>query len=213
MPPQLEKNHVVPTAWQDEALARDGVSREEKDLGIALQTPPGSQASPRGEAKDCALLSSRDADLLEPTESPQGNPSYSSVWREDSGLLSRPGRKRRPSAREDGGISGVSSSCGAHGGFLPRHDEDLREPLVRRQGSQVCMREVRGSASLLSSPEGDKGLILPSGGNHVVFLELRRHSRVTTGISAFPLGWPWEAQSSPRVARESWVWRSSHCRA
>ena len=27
-PPQLEKNHVVPTAWQDEALARDGVSRE-----------------------------------------------------------------------------------------------------------------------------------------------------------------------------------------
>ena len=28
-----------------------------------------------------------------------------------------------------------------------------------------------------------KGLILPSGGNHVVFLELRRDSRVTTGIS------------------------------
>ena len=25
-------------------------------------------------------------------------------------------------------------------GFLPRHDEDLREPLVRRQGSQVSMR-------------------------------------------------------------------------
>ena len=29
MPPQLEKNHVVPTAWQDEALARDGVFRPE----------------------------------------------------------------------------------------------------------------------------------------------------------------------------------------
>ena len=28
MPPQLEKNHVVPTSWQNEALARDGVSRE-----------------------------------------------------------------------------------------------------------------------------------------------------------------------------------------
>ena len=38
------------------------------------------------------------------------------------GLLSRPGRKRRPSARENGGVSGVSSSCGARGGFLPRHD-------------------------------------------------------------------------------------------
>ena len=29
----------------------------------------------------------------------------------------------------------------------PRHDEDLREPLVRRQGSQVSMRVARGSAS------------------------------------------------------------------
>ena len=47
----------------------------------------------------------------------------------------------------------------------------------------------------------------------MVFLELRRDSRVTTGISAFLLGWPWEAQSSPRVARESWGLRSSHCRA
>ena len=47
-----------------------------------------------------------------------------------TGLLSRPCRKRRPSAREDGGVSGVSSSCGARGGFLPRHDEDhhLRRP-------------------------------------------------------------------------------------
>ena len=58
-----------------------------------------------------------------------------------------------------------------------------------------------------------RGPGVPRGGNHVVFLELRLHSRVTTGISAFPLGWPWEAQSSPRVARESWGLRSSHCRA
>ena len=28
MPPQLEKNHVVPTAWQDEALARDAQLRD-----------------------------------------------------------------------------------------------------------------------------------------------------------------------------------------
>ena len=33
---------------------------------------PGSQASSRGEAKDSALLSSRDAGLLEPPERPQG---------------------------------------------------------------------------------------------------------------------------------------------
>ena len=30
--------------------------------------PPGSQASSRGEAKDSALLSSRDAGLLEPPD-------------------------------------------------------------------------------------------------------------------------------------------------
>ena len=35
---QLEKNHVVPTAWQDEALARDGVSREVPCS--ALNAPP-----------------------------------------------------------------------------------------------------------------------------------------------------------------------------
>ena len=29
--------------------------------------------------------------------------------------------------REDGGVSGVSSGCCAHGGFLTRHDEDLRD--------------------------------------------------------------------------------------
>ena len=45
--------------------------------------PPWSQASPRGEAKDSALLSSRDAGLLEPPERPQGSPASSSVWSDD----------------------------------------------------------------------------------------------------------------------------------
>ena len=52
---------------------------------------------------------------------------------------------------EDGGVSGVSSSCGARGGFLPRHNEDLREPLVRRQGSQVSMRVARVKSLMPSS--------------------------------------------------------------
>ena len=34
------------------------LSREGRDLGVAFQAPPGSQASSRGEAKDSALLSS-----------------------------------------------------------------------------------------------------------------------------------------------------------
>ena len=65
--------------------------------------------------------------------------------------------------------SGVSSSRGARGGFLPRHDEDLREPLVRRQGSQVSTRVARGPLGLaLGSPifpsgcEGTLGVALES---------------------------------------------------
>ena len=41
----------------------------------------------------------------------------------------------------------------------------------------------------------------------------RTTRRSNQSILKVPLGWPWEAQSSPRVARESWGWRSSHCRA
>ena len=77
-------------------------------------------------------------------ERPQGSPASSSVWREDPGLLSRPCRKRRPSAGEDGGVSEVSSSCGARGGFLPRHDKDLREPR-RGIASPVAIRRGEGA--------------------------------------------------------------------
>ena len=40
MPPQLETNHVVPTSWQDEALARDGVSREVPCSALKGETVP-----------------------------------------------------------------------------------------------------------------------------------------------------------------------------
>ena len=156
------------------------LSRGDRDLRFTYQTHPRSQASPRGEAEDSTFLSSRDTDLLEPNEWTQGCRASSSVWREDSGLLSRAGRKRRPSSHDDGGISWVSSGCGARGGFLPRHDEDLREPLVRRQGSQVCMREARGSASLLSSPERGQGP------QDTLKKDYRGLSRVAAGNPHFP---------------------------
>src|SRR5574337_1099956 len=50
-------------------------------------------------------------------------------------------------------------------------------------------------------------------GSHVVFLELRRASRVTTGNSGCLLCWPRQVQSSIRVAKESWALLSSDCRA
>ena len=39
IPPQLEKNHVVPTSWQDESLARHGVSREVPCSALKGETP------------------------------------------------------------------------------------------------------------------------------------------------------------------------------
>ena len=110
---------------------------------------------------------------MEPTEWPQGSQASSSVWREDSGLLSRPCRKRRPSPREDRGVSGVPSSCGARGGFLTRHDEDLSEPLVRRQGSQVSMRLARGIVSWLSSH-----------GRGIATQDILKHSRGLSRVAA-----------------------------
>ena len=46
----------------------------------------------------------------------------------------------------------------------------------------------------------------------MVFLELRRDSRVTTGNSGCLLCWPRQVQSSIRVAKERWALLSSDCR-
>ena len=55
---------------------------------------PWSQASSRGEAKDSAFLSSRDADLLEPPERLQG--SNQSILKEISHGISLEGLHRIP---------------------------------------------------------------------------------------------------------------------
>ena len=80
------------------------LTRGDRDLGVAFQTHLGSQASFRGEAKETGLLLSHDGYLLEPTEWPTGSQASYGVWREDSGLLSWPCRKRSPSSRDDGGV-------------------------------------------------------------------------------------------------------------
>ena len=62
---------------------------EPDSLSSALACPLDLGAT-RGEAKDSALLSSRDAGLLEPHERPQGSPASSSV----SYILLLPRRER-----------------------------------------------------------------------------------------------------------------------
>ena len=51
---------------------------------------------------------------------------------------------------------------------------------VKRIASPGSMHDTGCSGLVHWGAVAGKGLILPSGGNHVVFLELRRHSRVTT---------------------------------
>ena len=103
------------------------------------------------EAKNSALLSSCDGYLLEPTEWPKGSQASCGVLREDSGLLSRPCRKRRALSRDDGRISWFFSSCSASVGFLTSYDGELREPLDLAQGSPISIRVTSGSRGLLSS--------------------------------------------------------------
>ena len=61
------------------------VPREKTPTGAA-QAPPGSQASSRGEAKDSALLSSRDAGLLEPPERPHFKNNVFKNWFKNNAL-------------------------------------------------------------------------------------------------------------------------------
>ena len=58
----------------------------------------------RGSKGLCSPLES-DGYVLEPTEWLKGSQTSSGVWREDTGLLSRQCRKRRPSSPDDWGVS------------------------------------------------------------------------------------------------------------
>ena len=107
------------------------LSREGRDLGVAFQDPPGCQASSRGEAKDSAVLLSRDTDLLEPPSGVNGVKPPLLFGERARDYSPGYAGKEGPSLREDGGVSGVSTSCGARGGFLARHGEDLSRAYVK----------------------------------------------------------------------------------
>ena len=86
--------------------------------------------------------------LRQTQRSPEG-PRFR--WREDPGLLSRPCRERRPSAREDGGVSGLCSSCGARGGFLPRFGLRPQGPCRVGTGESGLVLSEEGNSACLSS--------------------------------------------------------------
>ena len=127
------------------------LSRGDRDLRVAFQTQPGRQAFISSGIKEPrSALESRRVSLgahwVDERES-----SLLRRWREVERLVSRPYRRRRPSTRDDGGVSGLFSSGGHSVRFLHRYDGEVSEPLVGRQESRVSMRVARGSVSLLSS--------------------------------------------------------------
>ena len=125
------------------------LSRGDRDLWVAFQTHPGSQASSRVEAKNSALLSSCDGYLLEPTEWPKGSQASCGVLRKYSGLLSRPCRRRRASSHDDGVISWFFLSCDATCGVS----------LELRRGTQRASRVGPGMSGLHLSCEGEHGML------------------------------------------------------
>ena len=126
------------------------LSSGDSDLGVAFKVHPASQASSRVEAKNSALLSNRDGYVLKPTEWPKGSQASCGVLREDSGLLSRPCRKRRASSRDDGRISWFFPASAQRVEFFSSYDGEPMKPLVWPQGSPVSIRVARGSTALLS---------------------------------------------------------------
>ena len=58
------------------------------------------------------------------------------------------------------------------------------------KGVRYCFALQDGNWDFPRDAIAGKRLILQRRWNHVVFLELQRDSRVTTGISGFLLGWP-----------------------
>ena len=63
------------------------IPRGDRGLGLAYQTHPGNQASSRGEAKNSAVLLSRDGYLLEPTVCPKGSlAAYSPLGYKESDM-------------------------------------------------------------------------------------------------------------------------------
>ena len=128
--PEMHRERREPL--QDKTGESTLLSRSGGEKGPRCMEVAGPLGTPLGLAQR-----KRASPRPEQLERPAGFPS-SDKTRPDSPVPTLQGPCGR-SAREDGGVSGVSSSCGARGGFLPRHDEDLREPLVRRQGSQVSI--------------------------------------------------------------------------
>ena len=125
---------------------------------LTFHTHPGSQASSRGEAKDSTLFSSRDRYLLEPTEWPKMSQASCGVWREVSGLLSRPCIKDGPHLEMTGAFLGFSRAAAPVWVFLrgttgssrslSRGANEIRSPFPWRGVACHCYGVMVGESGL-----------------------------------------------------------------
>ena len=121
------------------------------ETNVPLQGRLGSWGCIPYSPGESGFLSSSNRYLLDSTAWPKGSQASYGVWRKDSGLLSRPCRKRRPSSRDGGESRGFSRAVAPGWGF-PRGT-------MGSSGSLSCgarevtspMRVAKGSASLYSS--------------------------------------------------------------
>ena len=130
------------------------LSMGDRDLGVAFHTHPGSQASSRGEAKDSTLFSSRDRYLLGPTEWPKMSQASCGVWREVSGLLSRPCIKDGPHLEMTGAFLGFSRAAAPVWVFLRGTTGSSRSLMLSmRRGSCVATQQLKNptNCSFLTS--------------------------------------------------------------
>ena len=127
------------------------LSSGDRDLGVAFKVHLGSHVSFQVEAKNSALLSRYAGYLLEPIYWPKGSQASCGFLRGDSGLFSRPCRKRRASSNNDGRITWILLRCGTTCGVSLELRRENQEPLVWPQGSPVSIRVPRESVALLWS--------------------------------------------------------------
>ena len=126
------------------------LSRDDWDLGVAFQTHPGVRRCLKG--KQRTSLSSRVPTGISwsPLCGIKGvKPPVEFGERTRDCAPGYTGKEGPHLTMKGclGGFTELQRLCG----FLRRYNRELREPLVWCQGSQVSMREARGSASLLSS--------------------------------------------------------------
>ena len=126
------------------------LSRGDRDLGVAFQTHLGIQASSQVEAKNSALLSSRDRYLLEPTDWLKGRQASCGVGERTRDCSLDHGGKKGPHHAMMGESRGFSRAVASVWGFSQSTTGNSgASPVVPGKSGLHSLRVVRGSEALL----------------------------------------------------------------